>query len=779
MKKTLQALLILLLLAGCAKTPAATPPAETPSPVISSPTVSSPPTQPISPTTAAPSRILLAIPTPEPTQPPSTQPAAAGPLILYVTPTTCIVKAVSPSGGEPIPLTTTPLPEGCLRPQFSPDGKKLALLLDSNDGPYLYVMNLDGSNLTPIAHTMAFDWSPDSTQLAYATRNAETQNGEIFVSNADGSAAHAIGYTDVSICTGCDTDHSLAWSPDGQWIYSPADPGYPENGEPTHHIFKVDGSEYHQLSERPVNIFVGPVWSPDSRWLAQVFREPEGYGCGQIEILGIDGSRQIVSGEHARQADSLEERTICFFSASLQWSPDGQSILAAGKSPLNEAGMSASYDTATWALSTHGNVQILGDCPYSLGTSLRSPDGSLQVFVSIESGDAYVASGPLVSMKNDPAFPDYRVLDEAAISWRGSLYWQAGSGTGEPSAETAPEKGEVPLASGTLPTPEALTDLQAITPASAARVANVASLEAVSTHFLVLSPDWQFLVSTDGASQVTVWDGSALANGSFQLTSVASLSLDPYEVRSAHLDMTLQTALFELCLPGSDQCRLAAYLLAPPDLYPLDMGGTPVEFLLPAPLAENSLSAAEWMYAAVTAGQVGLFSLGNGSPVGQLDGEATTALFSPGGSLLAVGNSQGEITLWNTGGEEINAWQKASPLPGQGSPVVALAFSPEGNSLAAGLSSGEASLWDLASGQEVLRFSHPSPLSALAFSPDGRILAAGYEDGSILLWDAQSGAQRMALNASEKVTRLFFSPDGHWLLSVIPAAAPQLWGVSP
>jgi hypothetical protein len=113
------------------------------------------------------------------------------PVILFVTSDPCLVKAVSVTGGDSKTLTTTPPPYDCWRPKFSPDGKKLAFIL--MDGQFdLYVMNLDGSDLTRVADAVAFAWSPDSSQLVYKANDPETQKGQIEIVNVDGENAHNI-----------------------------------------------------------------------------------------------------------------------------------------------------------------------------------------------------------------------------------------------------------------------------------------------------------------------------------------------------------------------------------------------------------------------------------------------------------------------------------------------------------------------------------------------------------------------------------------------------------
>jgi RNA polymerase sigma factor (sigma-70 family) len=101
------------------------------------------------------------------------------------------------------------------------------------------------------------------------------------------------------------------------------------------------------------------------------------------------------------------------------------------------------------------------------------------------------------------------------------------------------------------------------------------------------------------------------------------------------------------------------------------------------------------------------------------------AVFSPDGRTLAVGNMSGTISLYElaTGKECLRC---------QGFPFC---FSPDGRLLASGRGAAIA-VWDLASGEEIGRFSgHRGDIAALAFSTDGTRLVSGSQDTTALVWD--------------------------------------------
>jgi TolB protein len=106
----------------------------------------------------------------------------------------------------PTPVATpTPAPT----PTATPTGK--IAFSSQGDGPYheIYVINVDGSDLTRLTANEAFDygpaWSPDGQKIAFAS----DRDGlfDIYVMNADGSGQMRL--TDPG------SDQAPAWSPVG------------------------------------------------------------------------------------------------------------------------------------------------------------------------------------------------------------------------------------------------------------------------------------------------------------------------------------------------------------------------------------------------------------------------------------------------------------------------------------------------------------------------------------------------------------------------------------
>ena len=86
-------------------------------------------------------------------------------------------------------LTSNTVSEG--QPAWSPNGSKIAFWSQRDGNSEVYTMNADGTSQTRLTNAPGFDtkpsWSPDSTQLTFATFISAVTTAEIHIMNADGS----------------------------------------------------------------------------------------------------------------------------------------------------------------------------------------------------------------------------------------------------------------------------------------------------------------------------------------------------------------------------------------------------------------------------------------------------------------------------------------------------------------------------------------------------------------------------------------------------------------
>jgi RNA polymerase sigma factor (sigma-70 family) len=162
-----------------------------------------------------------------------------------------------------------------------------------------------------------------------------------------------------------------------------------------------------------------------------------------------------------------------------------------------------------------------------------------------------------------------------------------------------------------------------------------------------------------------------------------------------------------------------------------------------------------------------------GRLLGKLKGMFGNIAFSPDGRLVASGEKDRLIHIWDASdGKEI---QQIKDVPNGG---MALCFSPDSKALACSIEGRNRTklalhLWDVASGKERTRFdvriAESSYWSCLTFSPDGKVLAfavQGRNTSLVCLWDTASGKE-LGRYAGHRlwVGALAFSPDSKLVAS--------------
>jgi len=157
-------------------------------------------------------------------------------------------------------------------------------------------------------------------------------------------------------------------------------------------------------------------------------------------------------------------------------------------------------------------------------------------------------------------------------------------------------------------------------------------------------------------------------------------------------------------------------------------------------------------------------------------GGIASAALSCDGRLLAVGDSDGCLSLW-----DFRSQRLIRRFHGHDSGVRQVAFSPDDKTLASISEYGRLRAWKVADGRQRYQFPVEAPNgfrpTDLAFAPDGRLLAYAYfcdrQEGGprgIRLLDGASGAEQQNLTIPDAVHGWFvgisFSPDGRHLIGM-------------
>ena len=156
-------------------------------------------------------------------------------------------------------------------------------------------------------------------------------------------------------------------------------------------------------------------------------------------------------------------------------------------------------------------------------------------------------------------------------------------------------------------------------------------------------------------------------------------------------------------------------------------------------------------------------------------GGVLSVAFSPDGKLLAMGNTNGEIRLYQvTDGKHI------LNCKGHTNWVVSLAFSSDGSILASSSTDYTVKLWNLTTGQCLQTLhGHNNDVWSVAFSPDCHLLASASDDWAVKLWSVSTGeCLRTFQGHMNWVLSVAFSPDCHLLASASEDHTVKLWDVN-
>lgn len=223
-------------------------------------------------------------------------------------------------------LTFTPTATFTATPTYTatPKPPHIAFSADQNADtfPDLLIMNVDGSNVTPVLTGtdadgfLLCDWSPDGEWLVYEAVVDGTR--QLFRVHPDGSGAEPVAGQPAA------NNSQAAYSPDGQWLAFRSDNGT----QADLYLLRVDGAEIFQLTNDAQDDRQ-PDWAPDGETLVFSRFSPEpapgSYDLYTLDVSGLLFGPPNPPPPPLRRTFSLEEE------AEPRWSPSGAWVVFSRK----------------------------------------------------------------------------------------------------------------------------------------------------------------------------------------------------------------------------------------------------------------------------------------------------------------------------------------------------------------------------------------------------------------------------------------------------------------
>jgi WD40 repeat protein len=166
-----------------------------------------------------------------------------------------------------------------------------------------------------------------------------------------------------------------------------------------------------------------------------------------------------------------------------------------------------------------------------------------------------------------------------------------------------------------------------------------------------------------------------------------------------------------------------------------------------------------------------------GRALGMGDGHVESVAFDPGRATVAAGDENGRVRVWDVG---VHPHLEAT-FQGSDGPVTDLAIASQSHSLAVAYNTGKVFLWNLSTarpdGPPIS--SHDGAVNGVAFSPDGRLVAVGSGDGAVTVLSPSSHQRRVRLLATNAgaANSVSFSPDGEMLAAAYQDGSVRVWSL--
>lgn len=166
----------------------------------------------------------------------------------------------------------------------------------------------------------------------------------------------------------------------------------------------------------------------------------------------------------------------------------------------------------------------------------------------------------------------------------------------------------------------------------------------------------------------------------------------------------------------------------------------------------------------------------------QAFGGIASVAYSSDNQLLAAGDTEGTVRLWQMGnhqGDEITLEQPCLSIDGHLGPIIAIAWEPNGNRFVTASQDYRLKIWHSQTGECLQTLmGHRKAVWDVVWSLDGSLVVSGSGDHTIKLWDPETGSCLATLKGHQSlVYSLDLSPDGTRLASGSEDRSIRLWDV--
>src|SRR5205823_2118086 len=214
------------------------------------------------------------------------------------------IYVMNPDGSGVTPLTNTLAPVGHFDPAWSRNGKQIAFA-SNRDGNYeIYIMNDDGSGVTQLTSTESpvGNFAPAWCGHHIAWESDRDGPVNIYVMNDDGSGVTR--FTDIA------DDAEPTWSPTCQQLAFQSNRDGPYNI----YVMNADGTGVSRLTH-PLALASVPAWPPNGHNRDQIAFASTRDGNNNVYVMNADGSgvTRLTNG-------------VTYYSFRPASSPDGQQI---------------------------------------------------------------------------------------------------------------------------------------------------------------------------------------------------------------------------------------------------------------------------------------------------------------------------------------------------------------------------------------------------------------------------------------------------------------------